>query len=109
MLMPLFVRHKSTWKRIELEDVVRLETEGNYTQLFVANNTFYLARLTMAKALKKLPPELFVRTDRSNAVSIYHIVAVHKESRELLMSDKSKVPIARYLYKDVIRQLNIFE
>ena len=109
MLLPLFIRHKDIWKRVELEDVICLKTEGNYTTLNFRNKASYVARSTMAGALKRLPEELFVRTDRSHAASIYHITAIHKDKLELIMSDKSRIPFSKNMYKQILKQLTVFE
>lgn len=106
MLKPFFVSQNKVLKSINPEDVMCLYTEGNYTKIILSNKSFYLVRSTLASALKKLPPEMFIKTHRSFAVSIYFIDNV---ARDHLTVGDEPIPIARQYYSTVVRQLNIIK
>lgn len=83
-----------------------LATEGNYTKIFLANEMHFMVRSTLSGALQKLPPDMFIRTHRAYAVSIYYISDI---DRDHLTLGEHPVPIAKRYYKSVIEQLNIIE
>ena len=106
MLKPFFVRHNKVLRKINPEDVMCLSTEGNYTRIFLANKTYYMVRSSLSGALKKLPPDIFIKIHRSYVASVYHIDGIHKD--HLLVGDEP-LPIAKQYYKSLIDRLNIIE
>jgi len=106
MQKPFFVWHKKVLISIRPEDVMCLSTEGNYTRIFLSNKTHCMVRSTLSGALKKLPPDMFIKTHRAYAVSVYFIGTIAKDH---LTIGKEIIPIARQYYKSVINQLNIIE
>jgi DNA-binding LytR/AlgR family response regulator len=106
MLTPLFVWQNKVLKRIDLRQVLCLFTEGNYTKIVVSDNNFYMVRSTLAGALKKLPPEMFIRIHRSIAVSVFYIDQVAKD--HLIIHEES-IPIGKQYYRSLIRRLNVIE
>ena len=106
MMNPFFVWQNKTLKRIDAGQVMCLYTEGNYTNIFLSDETHYLVRSTFSGALKKLPPEMFIRIHRSMAASIYFIDDIAND--HLIIGGKS-MPISRRYYKTAIRKLNIIE
>lgn len=106
MLKPFFVWQNKVLKSVRPEDVALLITEGNYTRIVLSNESYFMVRTSLSKTLKKLPPEIFIKTHRSFAASILYIDNV---SRDHLTIGQLSVPIARQYYKTVIDQLNIIE
>ena len=106
MLKPFFVRENKVLKKINPGDVICLSTEGNYTRIFLVDKTYYMLRSTLSGALKKLPPDMFIKIHRSYIASIYHIDDIHKD--HLLIGGES-VPIAKQYYKSLIDKLNVIE
>jgi DNA-binding LytR/AlgR family response regulator len=106
MQKPFFVWHKKKLISIRPEEVMVLSTEGNYTKIFLSNKTHCMVRSTLSGALKKLPPDMFIKTHRAYAVSIYYIDTISKDH---LTIGEHPVPIAKQYYKAVIDQLNVIE
>ena len=106
MLKPFFVRENKVLKKIIPEDVICLSTEENYTRIFLVNKTYYTVRSTLSGALKKLPPEMFIKINRSVVASVYHIDDIHKDH---LMIGTQSIPIAKQYYKSLIDKLNVIE
>lgn len=106
MLLPFFVWQNKALLKINPENVMALETEKNYTKVHLSDRKTHLVRSTLSSALKKLPEDMFIKTHRSYAVSIYYI---DKINRDHIIIGKKSVPIARAYYKSVIAQLNIIE
>lgn len=106
MQKPFFVWHQKVLISIRPEEVVCLSTEKNYTKIYLSNKTHCMVRSTLSGALKKLPPEMFIKTHRAYAVSIYFIDTIAKDH---LTIGEHPVPIARQYYKSVINQLTVIE
>jgi len=106
MLKPFFVWQNKALKSIHPEKVMCLSTEGNYTRIFLSDKTTYLVRTTLSGALKRLPPEIFIKIHRSHAVSIFFI---DKIARDHLTIGREPIPVAKQYYRSVIEQLNIIE
>ena len=104
MLEPFFVWQNRVLKKIDPEQVVCLFTEGNYTKIFLADGSKIMVRSTLSSALKKLPPDLFIKVHRSFAASLFYIDTI---SRDHLTFGKQAIPIARQYYKPLIKKLNI--
>lgn len=104
MLKPFFVRQKKVLRRINPADVIGLESVGNYTKIFLRDKTHCMVRATLTGALKKLPPDMFVKVHRSAVVSVYHIDRIHKDHLEI---GPATVPIAKQYYKSFIKELVI--
>lgn len=105
MQKPFFVWQNKVLKSVNPEDVMCLLTEGNYTKIILSDK-FYLVRSSLSGALKKLPPEMFIKTHRSFAASIHFIDNI---ARDHLTIGNESIPIARQYYKLVIERLNIIE
>ena len=106
MLQPFFVRHNQGLIKINPEDVICLYTEGNYTRIYLVGKTYYMVRSTLAGALKKLPPDMFIKIHRSFVASVYHIDKIYKDH---LLVGEEPIPIARQYYRSLIKSLNIIE
>lgn len=106
MLKPFFVWQNKLLKRIDPGQVMYLKTEGNYTKIFLSDQTYYLVRSSLSGALKKLPPEMFIKIHRSLVASIYFIDDIAKDH---LIVGGGPIPVSRKYYKTAIRQLNIIE
>lgn len=106
MLTPFFVWQNKVLKSVSPEDVILLETVGNYTKIVLSNKSYYQVRSSLSAALKKLPPDMFIKTHRSYAASIHFIDDV---ARDHLIVSGEAIPIARQYYKPVINRLNIIE
>ena len=106
MHKPFFVWQNKVLKSISPGDVMCLVTEGNYTKIILSNETYYMVRSSLSAALKMLPPEMFIKTHRSYAASIYFIDNI---ARDHLTVGKYSIPIARQYYKPVMKQLNVIE
>jgi DNA-binding LytR/AlgR family response regulator len=106
MLKPFFVWDNKVLKRIKPEEVMCLVAVKNYTRIYLSNKTQCLARSSLSGALKKLPSDIFIKTHRSCAVSIYFIDNIAKDH---LTIGKETIPIGRQYYRSFIRQLNIIE
>ena len=110
MLEPFFIRtevkKEKILKKVDPMQVARLSTVKNYTTITLINGTVYTVRTSLVNALKNFPPDMFVKVDRAEVVSIFYIDNIAKD--HLIMNSKT-VSIARSYYKYVVAGINIIE
>jgi DNA-binding LytR/AlgR family response regulator len=87
-------------------EVMYLETVGNYTKIFLSNDSYFNVRSSLTAARKKLPPDVFIRVHRKYIVSIFYIQTI---SREDLVIDGTSISIGRLYYKPLLEKLNVME
>lgn len=75
----IFVRHKEKMVKIMLADLLYLEADRNYSQLFTKEKEYVLA-VTLKAIEEKLPKKLFLRIHRSYIVNLTHIEEVTEGS-----------------------------
>lgn len=106
MVKPFFAWQDKMFVKINPQEVICLSTEGNYTRIFLVNRTFYMVRTSLSKALKKLPRDLFIKTHRSYAVSVYQVDCIYTDH---LIVAGEPLPIGKQYYQSLIDKLNIIE
>ncbi len=75
----IFIKSGYEQVRIELDDILYLESSGNYMQ-FVLKNQKIASRLTMSEAEALLPATDFVRIHRSYIAAKKHITKIDRKS-----------------------------
>ena len=110
MLTPFFIRtevkKERVLKKVDPMQVTRLTTTKNETKFFLGEDKVYSVRTSLVKALKNFPPDMFVKIDRADVVSVFYIDEIAKD--HLIMNGKT-VSIARSYYKYVAAGLHIIE
>jgi len=81
---------------LELANIIRIESEGNYTTFHLLNGK----RIVVAKTLKSfeelLVDEDFFRPHQSHIINLRHVAKIlKKDGGYLLMKDDSEIPISR--------------
>lgn len=81
---------------LELSEIVRLESEGNYTTFNLLNGKQVIVAKTLKSFEDLLEDEMFFRTHQSHIINLKYIAKIVKEDGGyLLMKDQGKVPISR--------------
>jgi len=110
MLEPFFIRtevkREKVLKKVDPMQVARLSTVKNYTTIYLIDGTSYMVRASLVSALNNFPPGMFIRIDRAEVVSVFHVDNIAKD--HLIMNGKT-VSIARSYYKYVVSGINIIE
>jgi two-component system LytT family response regulator len=79
---------------VKRDDIVRLESMGNYTRFYIVDNSKVLVTKTM-KEFVELVGSNFIRVHQSHMVNKKHIRSYIKtEGGYLLMNDESRVPVS---------------
>ena len=110
MLTPFFIRTKveeeKVLKKVDPMQVTRLKTVKNYTKIYLTDGKVYPVRTSLVNALNNFPPEMFVKINRADVVSVFHIDEIAKD--HLMMNGKI-VRIASAYYKYVVAGIGIVE
>lgn len=83
------------WEFLVLDELIRIEADGVYTKAMMQNSD----PLIITKPIKKLEEELsrkyFFRTHRSHLINVKQVIRFDSSQNSIIMSDNSKVPLAR--------------
>lgn len=87
---------------IATNDLIRLESEGNYTNVFVADGTKYFISKAMKHIAEKLPPTQFIRPHNSHVVNIQFIKRyLRGKGGQLILTDNTVIPVSRSRKQDI--------
>jgi DNA-binding LytR/AlgR family response regulator len=110
MLAPFFVRtqvkREKVLKKVDPMQVARLTTVKNYTTIYLIDGTAYPVRTSLVNALSSFPRGMFIRINRADVVSVFHVDHITKD--HLILHGKT-VSIARSYYKYVVAGVSIVE
>ncbi len=93
---------------VRIEDIVRCESEKNYTTVFLNNGTSILVSKTMKSIEDVLPNALFLRVHNKHLINASYIRTYHKtDGGYFEMYDGFSVPLSRYKKDMVLRKLGL--
>lgn len=87
----LFVKDGYDYVRIDLDDLLFVESEGNYLTFHEIAKKI-VTRMTITEALAQLPADQFMRIHKSFIVNLTHIDKI--ERHQVVVVDKRPVPIS---------------
>jgi two-component system, LytTR family, response regulator len=96
----LFVKDGYDWVRINIDNLLCAEAEGNYVTIFEGQKST-LTRTTLSKLLLKLPKDEFVQVHKSFVVAVSKVEKVEKH--QLTVAGK-KIPVSNS-YRDAFLQI----
>jgi DNA-binding LytR/AlgR family response regulator len=96
----LFVRSEKRIEKIELKDILYVESLGNYVNIYTEHKKI-VAYLTLKGIESQLPANEFIKIHQSYLVGCSHINAI--EGNEIRIKTKS-LPISRN-YRDAVMQM----
>ncbi|MEQ9009032.1 MAG: response regulator transcription factor, partial [Ekhidna sp.] len=99
----IFLREKSGTIQLEINDIVYLEAQSNYTKIVTPSKEI-IASQTLKAILSKLPEAQFVRTHKSFATRIDQITMI--KGGYVYLNDE-KVPIGRSYKDDFQKRISI--
>lgn len=96
----IFVKHNQRFERINIQDILWLQAEDNYTEIITADKK-YLMSLTLGTFFEKLDNPLFMRVHRSYAVNLDKVDAfqggrLFVGKQEIPVSQASRETLTRY-------------
>jgi two-component system LytT family response regulator len=91
---------------IEVEEILRLESSGNYTEVYTSDNRKLLISKTMKDIASKLPEDLFIRPHNSHIINLQFIKKyIRGNGGQIILTDDSNIPVSRS-NKDMIKDLS---
>lgn len=98
----LFVKDGYDWVRVSLEDLLYVESDGNYLT-FREKTRKTLTRMTMTEAQELLPKKNFFRIHKSYLVNLSHVQKI--ERHQVSVAENEFVPIAANYRDDMMEAL----
>ena len=81
---------------VAVDNIIRLESSDNYTNVHTGNGAKYLITKTLKLFEQILPQSRFIRCHQSHIVNLSHIEAYDKmEGNNLIMCNEHIVPVSR--------------
>ena len=91
-----------------INDIIRIESTGNYSTFFFANKTSIVASRLLKEFEELLSDSNFFRVHQSHLVNLKHIRKYLKgDGGELMMIDDSMVPVSKRKKADLLNILRI--
>jgi two-component system, LytTR family, response regulator LytT len=92
----LFIKQGQHFHKVKIDDILYLESDNNYVNVYTRNNSKMLVRSSLPDYLDQIGSKQFVRVHRSYAVNINHIDTINSE---YLIINKATLPISK-AYRD---------
>lgn len=93
---------------VNLDDIIRCESDGNYTHIILSNRKKILASRTLGEYEEMFSDENFSRVHRSHLINLNHIEKyLRGEGGYAVMSDGSQVEISRRKRADFLEKLSL--
>lgn len=99
----LFIRTNGMLVKIKLQNIIYLEADANYTQVFTKDKKFVI-RATLKDLEGKLDKNRFVRIHKSFLINLGEIESIQAES--VYISGK-EIPISRNQYSWLLQQIKM--
>lgn len=87
----VFIRDSYTIKRIQLDEILYLEANANYVDIYLTSKRMYSIHTAISSLEQKLPSSLFFKVHRSFIVNLGKVDAI--EGKTLMIENKI-IPIA---------------
>jgi two-component system LytT family response regulator len=91
---------------VETKDIIRLESDSNYTRIFLVNGQKYYVAKTLKDFEVLLAPKGFIRAHHSHIVNVRYVTKCFKtDGGYLVLIDDSIVPISKNRKQEVFEML----
>ncbi|MBC6367518.1 hypothetical protein DDT91_12015 [Algoriphagus sp. AK58] len=98
-----FIRSNSALVKLKFEDIIYLEADANYTQIFTSGKK-YSIRASLKELEEKIKDKRFARVHKSFLINLEKIESIHAESIQI---DNREIPIGRQQYRWLLSQIKI--
>jgi two-component system LytT family response regulator len=95
---------------VDIEDIIRCEAKGSYTNIFLANGKSYMSSKSLKEYEDLLPENIFFRSHHSHLINMNFIIKYNRgKGGEIEMKDKSIVPLASRRKNDFLQLFELRE
>lgn len=98
-----FVRDKSELKAIEIHDIVYVESDDNYANIYTGNNKYVVSH-TLKSVQERLPESIFIRIHKSYLINFNKITSIYEG---IVYLDEVKLNIGRAYKEELLKKLAI--
>lgn len=97
----LYLKRKNHFYRIEMSDIILIESERVYCNTVLSDGTKFNNRISLQEYSEYLNSSNFIRPHRSFIINGDHIKKVNISENMIIMNDDSKVPISRLAKNEI--------
>ena len=90
---------------LKVGDIIRLQSESNYTLFYLTGNKKVLVAKTLKNFEDKLVPYNFMRVHQSHLINLAHMKEIDHGDNHVLMTDGSRVEISKRKKKEFLDAL----
>lgn len=101
----LMVHTKEGVTLIKVNDIIRLESESNYSIVYLVNNKKHMVSKTLKYFEEKLLAHNFLRIHQSHLINLLHMREIEHNENRCVMSDGSHVEISKRKKKEFMESL----
>jgi two-component system LytT family response regulator len=80
---------------VDMEEIIRLEADGNYTDIFLESGKKLKSTKSLADYEKSLPGDIFLRIHKKHLINRTHVNTIKKGDGLIIMADGSVLEISR--------------
>ncbi len=105
-LKKIVLRTADSMHLVKIEDIIRCESDSNYTMFHLVNEKKILVSRTMKEFAELLKTSGFLRVHQSHLINVNHIDRYAKaEGGAMIMKDNSSIPISHERKSYILNQL----
>lgn len=92
---------------VDINDIVRLESDGNYTKVYLQDGKRIMVSRIMKEFDELLSDAGFVRVHHSHIINMNHLFCFEKAESHIVMKDNSIVPVSNRKKEQVLEMINM--
>ncbi len=100
----LVVREKNSLVRIPIENIFRIEIEGNYSSIFIESNKRYVLKASLKKVFEQLDSDNFIRCHRSTIINAKHIKSLDPQANKITFTNGEESYISRRYRASILQK-----
>lgn len=105
--LKIAIRNYTSFKIIDLEDILYCKGEGRYTWIYLKNESPILSAKVLKNYEEVLPDAWFLRIHKSCLINLSYIKSYDtRNGGYIIMENNQSLPIAKRRKKDFINRVN---
>jgi DNA-binding LytR/AlgR family response regulator len=96
----IIIHHHGIKRIVPFHQIVMLQSQGNYTYIFLSTGEKLLTSKTLKYWQDKISSPDFIRTHNSNMINKYHLKQIDYKKRSLLLESGCMAKISRSMGKE---------
>lgn len=99
----IIVKYKKSLVKVPQSSIRKIETEGNYSYLFVDNDRKYIMKTSLKKIMEMLDEDIFKQCHRSSIVNLDWVIQINSYDKSITLKNNEKVALGDK-YKNTIKE-----